>query len=409
VRSKPTLRRIAATTVSATVTVVIASAPTMASPSTATDLVGTTSCTQTSVVEPSAPALVPMSLPDGLRHDLARSAEQENITLVEAIARYAWHEDFSAVVSSVRDTLPEHFTGARIEDDGVARAWVAFAGTAPIAAMEMLSASPVPVAIREQCGYTEAELKDRLEEVHYSIFEQQEVVADVSSAYDVETGVITVLVEPTGTAASLRGAQLRDDLAASLPTGLSTFPVDLQVVDDARTGEDLTIIGGRALSSCTTGFNVVGSSYRGTTTAGHCPNSLTYSGYSLTFMSEHEGNFGDLQWHRRSGATFPNQFDAGPSIRGVFGTGTAVEGQRLCRNGKTTGYNCDDVYQLNHCNGSRCGLVAMRNRYAEGGDSGGPWFYNNTAYGIHQGGKYWNLKWRDLYTPVVYLPSALDD
>jgi putative transposase len=27
----------------------------------------------------------------------------------------------------------------------------------------------------------------------------------------------------------------------------------------------------RALSSCTTGFNVVGSSYRGTTTAGHCP------------------------------------------------------------------------------------------------------------------------------------------
>jgi len=48
----------------------------------------------------------------------------------------------------------------------------------------------------------------------------------------------------------------------------------------------------------------------------------------------------------------------------------------------------------------------MTNRLAAGGDSGGPWFSNNRAYGIHQGYKFWFGN-RDLYTPVVYLPTSL--
>lgn len=42
----------------------------------------------------------------------------------------------------------------------------------------------------------------------------------------------------------------------------------------------------------------------------------------------------------------------------------------------------------------------MHNREADSGDSGGPWFYGNTAYGIHSGYKsIWGFT-RDVFTPV---------
>lgn len=48
----------------------------------------------------------------------------------------------------------------------------------------------------------------------------------------------------------------------------------------------------------------------------------------------------------------------------------------------------------------------MQNREADGGDSGGPWYFGFSAYGIHHGPK-WHFGGRDLYTPVVLLPDAL--
>ncbi|MDG4768017.1 hypothetical protein O7632_28570 [Solwaraspora sp. WMMD406] len=62
--------------------------------------------------------------------------------------------------------------------------------------------------------------------------------------------------------------------------------------------------------------------------------------------------------HRLNGHSFPNHFTANGSNRAVNGVGAAIENQQLCLNGKSSGYHCDAVYQLNHCNGSRCGLVA---------------------------------------------------
>ena len=88
--------------------------------------------------------------------------------------------------------------------------------------------------------------------------------------------------------------------------------------------------------------------------------------------------------------------------------GFRTEGQQLCKYGKTTCATCDEVYELNHCNGDTCHLTAMHNRKADGGDSGGPWYYGTTAYGIHQGYKWWNFKNRDLFTPATYLDEALN-
>ncbi len=93
--------------------------------------------------------------------------------------------------------------------------------------------------------------------------------------------------------------------------------------------------------------------------------------------------------------------------RDVSGVGFRVEGQRLCKFGQRSGKSCDYVYQLNHCWDDYCHLTAMHNDNAEGGDSGGPWFYGTVAYGVHSGYKWWNFKFRDVFTPATYIDDAL--
>lgn len=45
-------------------------------------------------------------------------------------------------------------------------------------------------------GFTEAELDDRLIKAHYAAYERIGLVAKVASGYDIETGEVTVEIEP---------------------------------------------------------------------------------------------------------------------------------------------------------------------------------------------------------------------
>lgn len=74
--------------------------------------------------------------------------------------------------------------------------------------------------------------------------------------------------------------------------------------------------------------------------------------------------------------------------RDVAGVGAPVVGQPLCRNGKTTFKDCLEVIQLNVCHFWFCNLVQMDHRSVQDGDSGGPWFWNFTAYGLTYGWRY---------------------
>lgn len=52
-------------------------------------------------------------------------------------------------------------------------------------------------------------------------------------------------------------------------------------------------------------------------------------------------------------------------------------------------------------------LVAPLPHVTGGGDSGGPWFYSNTAYGIHHGVMEIWWKNQSLFSPVIYLDDVL--
>jgi streptogrisin C len=149
-------------------------------------------------------------------------------------------------------------------------------------------------------------------------------------------------------------------------------------------------------------------SQRGITTAAHCSNSQKFNGRSvLTFISQHAGSQGDAQWHRSSEYVSTRFYYKPGATRNVERVATPALGQRICRYGKTTGAHCDDVYKKNQCRDVYCGLMATHRRHAEGGDSGGPWYYGPTAYGIHHGWKTIFLIRRDLFTPVRQAHSVL--
>lgn len=108
-------------------------------------------------------------------------------------------------------------------------------------------------------------------------------------------------------------------------------------------------------------------------------------GDALIFKKQHRGSYGDFQRHRGH-QTESDNFYAGDSntteanLRDVSAVGTPTVGQSLCKNGATNHASCQEVRSLNECNGDACSLVEMGARLAAGGDSGGPIYWNNTAY-----------------------------
>jgi hypothetical protein len=85
-----------------------------------------------------------------------------------------------------------------------------------------------------------------------------------------------------------------------------------------------------------------------------------------------------------------------------------VEGQSLCKYGKNTHYTCDVTFKDNECRDNYCDMMTMQHRYAASGDSGGPWFAGNTAYGVHSGYKTLSSSLRDMFTPVSTAFGALE-
>jgi hypothetical protein len=66
---------------------------------------------------------------DAELQDLHRIADQKDISLQEAIDRYAWNDNFSLAVTRISEAFPTVFAGAEIVDTG--HAWIAFESPPP--------------------------------------------------------------------------------------------------------------------------------------------------------------------------------------------------------------------------------------------------------------------------------------
>lgn len=209
-----------------------------------------------------------------------------------------------------------------------------------------------------------------------------------------------------------------DRLQASLAQHDLRLPASVTVVPVERLSEpdQVTLLGGRPLSTCTSAFTVRHSSgQHGVLTAAHCGNTQSFSGVSLPFRAEDQSGNQDVQWHASTcGMTVVDDFDAGIATRDVTGTqirNNQAIGSYVCKNGMTTGYTCGYIesksYKPSYVTSAASTFVRVDGRtvnLSEGGDSGGPWFVETLAYGVHSGtpGGDGNDA---LYMPIDYISS----
>jgi len=158
------------------------------------------------------------------------------------------------------------------------------------------------------------------------------------------------------------------------------------------------IYGGLPLSTCTSGFSVKEGITKGITTAGHCSNTKSYSGNNLPFQSENWAGSYDIQWHTAPGYTVTNKIRwwSDGTTRDITATksrSSQAIGNYVCKYGKTSHYTCGYISSKNfkptvpnaEATYIRVDNTAGYDDLSSGGDSGGPWFLSNTAYGTHHG------------------------
>lgn len=189
-------------------------------------------------------------------------------------------------------------------------------------------------------------------------------------------------------------ARVADKLAERLGKEVPVKWREVPALAEPSVGGGLNMNGVR---NCTAGFVVrrISGTLLGVSTAGHCPDSMSYSGASMTFLGEYYHGYGDVQWHYSNQLSYQKTFWDGSSQRPATGRKAWVNmnvNDSICKYGRTTGYNCGVVAHRAYCPSyipsGTCTYLRTNNSAAdmsEPGDSGGPNFVGGTAWGLTSG------------------------
>jgi hypothetical protein len=312
------------------------------------------------------------ALVDGIQQDAALYASHFRVSLEEGARRIQLQEAVDALNARLTQEQAATFAGLSIEHTPEFHVVARFTRKGEETIRPYLSPALAGVVRVEPARFTLQQLERRLEAGYHRV---SAAGIPAAGAVDVRANRAEVHV--------LRGrsAAARAVLAAG----------EAAVVEvDQLPREEITMYGGLGISTCTTGFTVrTSSGTRGVSTSGHCGNSQSLSGYALTFRGEEYSGSYDIQWHNASGHTFTNTIKVGSGTRSITGTrsrGSQTVGSQVCKQGKTTGYTCGTISTTSYCASGACTWVRVAGNgvnLSEGGDSGGPWFSGNTAYGSH--------------------------
>jgi hypothetical protein len=309
---------------------------------------------------------------DGIQQDAAAYASQFGVSPQEGARRLQLQDAVAALNARLTEEQAGTFAGLSIEHTPEFRVVARFTRKGVETLQPYLSPALAQVVQVEPARFTLQQLEHRLQ-VSYDRVRKAGIPA--AGGVDVRANRAEVHVQ-RGRSAAARGL---------LPEG------DASVVEvDHLPQEEISMYGGLSISGCTSGFTVRNSAgTRGVSTAGHCGNSQTLSGVALTFRGEAYSGSYDVQWHNASGHTYPNTIKVSTSTRSITGTRARTSqavGSQVCKQGRTTGYTCGTINTISYCASGACTWVRVAGNgtnLSEGGDSGGPWFSGNTAYGSH--------------------------
>lgn len=345
-------------------------------------------------------------------------ANEFGVSLEVAKERLAYQGTIGEAISALRAGESRTFAGAWVEHSPKWQVVVRTTESGPSATVVegYFSDSTIQVTVKRDAPWSEQQTLSNLQ----AIEEALEGSVDEYSLY----------VNPREPKGVLVAVRVPSNMVGSTPEQLDLLLPALVTERSATIGwhdgplsQNDDVYGGARTqvrntnqNKCTTGFAVETSAgVTGLVTAGHCSDDgdtdVDYrepdgDEYEMTYVYGRDDDSGDFAWYT-TGEVEDNRFYYGANATREV---TSYEddfselyvGRYLCMYGRDTGYHCDTIYGFNKTINS----VVMTNREADGGDSGGPWFHANRAYGVHEGWVWW-LGSRDMFSSVALLEDSI--
>ena len=363
---------------------------------------------------------------EALAQDAAEYARQHDVALDEALRRLRAQEESVAATDGLRARFARRLAGIAIEHEPDYRIVVLLKGGKSVADETVEAGGMVvPVVFRTGLAATRAEIVKAIEKKRDRI---RAVLPEARGmGADPRTGELVVMLsegdKPDADLAAL-GAEISEVAGVPARVRLIEAPeANLAVEGGARVVGNDAVTGRRSV--CTVGFVVSEGIRGGVVTAAHCPDLLTYTEpdgatAELPFVGQWGWSFQDVQVNTAPAMPDPIFYaDAKKQAARVPAAQRARASTRagdfVCHRGERTGYSCGEVELTDYAPpGDLCGgpcapdWVTVGGADCGGGDSGGPIFSGDVAFGIMKGGT-WDRAGKCrfyYYMSLDYLPKG---
>jgi hypothetical protein len=347
-----------------------------------------------------AAAAQPVQTPaESIAEDAEQYAAAFAVTHDEAIRRLRAQQATVAATNAIASEFASRLAGISIEHRPEYRIVALLTGDDPVAER---SAGGIPIAFRTGAKATRAQAIAALRK-HLIDF-RTELPGARGAGYDQRTGEVVLLVRASDAQRfGLDSIRLRAEQVSGVP---------VRVVINDLIEQNMTVDGGGRVAGidpvtgrrnvCTTAFVVTDGTRNGVATAAHCPDELTYYDLDevevpLAFAGQWGLGYHDVQINLSADATQPLFYanrGAG-SLRQLAtwrNRDSTRAGDFVCHYGESSGYSCAEVELTDYAPpGALCGgpcsptWVTVKGPNCIPGDSGGPVFSGDVAFGIAKG------------------------
>ena len=336
---------------------------------------------------------------EAIADDAVQYAAQFGVTLDDAVRRLKAQQASVAATDAIAREFADRLAGISIEHAPAYRIVVLLTGDQPVSER---TAAGVPVVFRTGAKATHAQAIDALRK--HLIDLRSDLPNARGAGYDQRTGEVVLLVtRADADRYGLEAIRARAERVSGVPVRVIVNELNESnmSVDGGGRVEGLNLVTNRR-NLCTTAFVVTNGEANAITTAAHCPDELTYverdgSTVTLPMIGSWGATYRDIQINGSPDSPQPLFYSnrgAGTVRRLVSWRNAASTraGDFVCHYGESSGYTCSTVELTDYAPpGDLCGgpcfptWITVRGPNCVVGDSGGPVFSGDIAFGIAKG------------------------